>query len=49
MEKEKYQAILRKVERLQIELMEIKDYEEDVYQAFEKLIDELGYMVEDKE
>lgn len=36
-----YEKILKKVIRLQDELIEIDDYSEEVYQAFEKLIDEL--------
>ena len=44
-----YQKILKKVEELQRELMEIPDYSEEVYQAFEATIWELETVIEEGE
>lgn len=40
----KYEAILKKAEELQKELMTISDYDEDVYQGLEDTIDAIRYM-----
>lgn len=45
--KENYEKLLKKVDRLQNELMEIDGYSEEAYQLLEKLIDELDYQVEE--
>lgn len=42
-----YEKIVRKVELLQRDLMSIDGYSEEVYQAFEKLIDELEWVIEE--
>jgi len=34
-----YERILKRLERLQDNLMEIEDYDEDAYQALQKAID----------
>lgn len=36
-----YNKLLKRVENLQSDLMDIEDYSEEVYQAFERLIEEL--------
>lgn len=36
-----YNKLLKEVENLQNDLMDIEDYSEEVYQAFERLIEEL--------
>lgn len=36
-----YNKLLKRVENLQNDLMDIEDYSEEVYQAFERLIEEL--------
>lgn len=36
-----YNKLLREVENLQNDLMDIEDYSEEVYQAFQRLIEEL--------
>ena len=36
-----YERLLKEVELLQNDLMDIDDYSEEVYQAFERLIEEL--------
>lgn len=36
-----YKKLLNEVEDLQNDLMDIEDYSEEVYQAFQKLIEEL--------
>lgn len=36
-----YKKLLKRVENLQNDLMDIEDYSEEVYQAFERLIEEL--------
>ncbi|UMO76781.1 hypothetical protein [Enterococcus phage phiSHEF13] len=42
-----YKRLLKQVERLQSDLMDIQDYSEDVYQAFERLIEELEEVTEE--
>lgn len=42
-----YNKLLKEVENLQNDLMDIDDYSEEVYQAFEKLIDELEEVTEE--
>ena len=45
-----YERLLKEVELLQNDLIDIEDYSEEVYQAFQKVIDELEYLIEsDKE
>ena len=39
-----YGRLLEEVELLQNDLMDIEDYSEEVYQAFQKVIDELEYI-----
>ena len=41
-----YKKLLRRVELLQSDLMDIDDYSEEVYQAFERLIEELEEVTE---
>lgn len=36
-----YNKLLNEVENLQNDLMDIEDYSEEVYQAFQRLIEEL--------
>lgn len=42
-----YKRLLKQVESLQKDLMFIDDYSEDVYQAFERLIEELEEVTEE--
>lgn len=42
-----YKRLLKQVENLQKDLMLIDDYSEDVYQAFERLIEELEDITEE--
>lgn len=42
-----YERLLKEVELLQNNLMDIEDYSEEVYQAFQKVIDELEYQIEE--
>ncbi len=42
-----YSKLLKEVENLQNDLMDIEDYSEEVYQAFQKVIDELEYQIEE--
>lgn len=42
-----YSKLLNEVENLQNDLMDIEDYSEEVYQAFQKVIDELEYQIEE--
>ena len=42
-----YKKLLRRVELLQSDLMDIEDYSEEVYQAFERLIEELEEVTEE--
>lgn len=42
-----YNKLLRQVELLQSDLMDIDDYSEEVYQAFERLIEELQEVTEE--
>lgn len=42
-----YERLLKQVENLQSDLMDIEDYSEEVYQAFQKVIDELEYQIEE--
>ena len=41
-----YKKLLNEVEDLQNDLMDIEDYSEEVYQAFERLIEELEEVTE---
>lgn len=41
-----YNKLLNEVENLQNNLMDIEDYSEEVYQAFQKLIEELEEVTE---
>ena len=41
-----YANLLNEVENLQNTLMDIEDYSEEVYQAFQKLIEELEEVTE---
>lgn len=41
-----YNKLLNEVENLQNDLMDIDDYSEEVYQAFERLIEELEEVTE---
>lgn len=41
-----YERLLKEVELLQNDLMDIDDYSEEVYQAFERLIEELEEVTE---
>ena len=41
-----YNKLLNEVEDLQNNLMDIEDYSEEVYQAFQKLIEELEEVTE---
>ncbi|UQT00571.1 hypothetical protein JEFDOCMN_00008 [Enterococcus phage vB_OCPT_CCS1] len=41
-----YERLLKEVELLQNDLMDIEDYSEEVYQAFERLIEELEEVAE---
>lgn len=41
-----YNKLLKQVENLQNDLMDIEDYSEEVYQAFERLIEELEEVTE---
>lgn len=45
----KYEKILKQVELLQSDLMDIDEYSEEVYQAFKKLIETLEEQIEDNE
>lgn len=42
-----YKKLLKRVELLQSDLMDINDYSEEVYQAFERLIEELEEVTEE--
>lgn len=42
-----YKRLLEEVESLQSDLMDIDDYSEEVYQAFERLIEELEEVTEE--
>lgn len=42
-----YERLLKQVESLQSDLMDIEDYSEDVYQAFQRLIEELEEVTEE--
>lgn len=42
-----YNKLLKRVENLQSDLMDIEDYSEEVYQAFERLIEELEEVTEE--
>lgn len=42
-----YKKLLNEVEDLQNNLMDIEDYSEEVYQAFERLIEELEEVTEE--
>lgn len=41
-----YKRLLKEVENLQNDLMDIEDYSEEVYQAFQRLIEELEEVTE---
>ena len=41
-----YKRLLKEVELLQNDLMDIEDYSEEVYQAFQRLIEELEEVTE---
>lgn len=41
-----YERLLKEVELLQNDLMDIEDYSEEVYQAFERLVEELEEVTE---
>lgn len=41
-----YERLLKEVELLQNNLMDIEDYSEEVYQAFQRLIEELEEVTE---
>lgn len=41
-----YERLLKEVELLQNDLMDIEDYSEEIYQAFERLIEELEEVTE---
>lgn len=41
-----YNKLLNEVENLQNDLMDIDDYSEEVYQAFQRLIEELEEVTE---
>ncbi|UMO76942.1 hypothetical protein [Enterococcus phage phiSHEF16] len=41
-----YERLLNEVEDLQNNLMDIEDYSEEVYQAFQRLIEELEEVTE---
>lgn len=43
-----YSKLLNEVENLQNDLMDIEDYSEEVYQAFERLIEELEEVTEEE-
>ena len=43
-----YANLLNEVEDLQNNLMDIEDYSEEVYQAFERLIEELEEVTEEE-
>lgn len=47
--KKAYERLLKQAQSLQYELMDIENYSEEVYQAFQKVIDELEYTVEEEE
>lgn len=42
-----YKKLLKEIELLQSDLMDIDDYSEEVYQAFERLIEELEEVTEE--
>lgn len=42
-----YSKLLNEVENLQNDLMDIEDYSEEVYQAFQRLIEELEEVTEE--
>lgn len=42
-----YKELLNEVENLQNDLMDIEDYSEEVYQAFQRLIEELEEVTEE--
>ena len=42
-----YEKLLKQIEALQGDLMDIPEYSEDVYQAFNKLIEELEEATEE--
>ena len=42
-----YERLLKEVELLQNDLMDIDDYSEEVYQAFQRLIEELEEVTEE--
>lgn len=41
-----YERLLKEVENLQNDLMDIEDYSEEVYQVFQRLIEELEEVTE---
>ena len=41
-----YERLLKEVELLQNDLMDIEDYSEEVYQAFQRLVEELEEVTE---
>lgn len=41
-----YERLLKEVELLQNDLMDIEDYSEEVYQAFQRLLEELEEVTE---
>ena len=43
-----YERLLKEVLLLQNDLMDIEDYSEEVYQAFERLIEELEEVTEEE-
>lgn len=44
---EKLKKQLKEVQMLQYDLMDIENYSEDIYQAYQRLIDELEEAIED--
>ena len=44
-----YEELLKVVERLQMDLIYIDNYSEDVYQAFERLLDALDEVIYEKD
>ena len=43
-----YNKLLKRVENLQSDLMDIEDYSEEVYQAFQRVIEELEEVTEEE-
>lgn len=41
-----YERLLKEIENLQNDLMDIEDYSEEVYQAFQRVIEELEEVTE---